>query len=128
MLVLVRRPPGGNFFHEEPGFWPPGVKCVYELPDGTVERRHTGPPWRDLTAVTIGAWIFLLMGLSAPVIRARHPGLRWSLTVGILGLTAMVALVCAGVAWALGTEALALAAALLVALSIRVQRSDRWAV
>jgi hypothetical protein len=35
--------PEGSAFHEEAKLWPPGTKCVYELPNGRDETRSTFP-------------------------------------------------------------------------------------
>jgi hypothetical protein len=53
----LRAVPEGTAFHEEAGLWPPGGKCVFELPNGR-ERVEAGPvPWFEwiLLALCAGA-------------------------------------------------------------------------
>ena len=40
---IYPRLPEGSSFRTEGKLWPPGTKCVYELPNGRVERRSTFP-------------------------------------------------------------------------------------
>lgn len=42
-LDLYRNLPEGSAFRAEGGLWPPGTKCVYELPNGRKERRSAFP-------------------------------------------------------------------------------------
>jgi len=35
--------PEGSAFHQAAKLWPPGTKCVYELPNGREETRSTFP-------------------------------------------------------------------------------------
>ena len=48
--------PEGSSYHSEVGLWPPGGKCVYELPSGDVTTRAGPVPWFE--------WFFLaVLGL-----------------------------------------------------------------
>jgi len=42
-LDLYSDLPEGSAFHAEAKLWPPGTKCVYELPGGRTETRNTFP-------------------------------------------------------------------------------------
>ena len=42
-IDIYPRLPEGSFSRTEGKLWPPGTKCVYELPSGRVERRTTFP-------------------------------------------------------------------------------------
>jgi hypothetical protein len=40
---LYENLPERSAFHQPAELWPPGTKCVYELPDGSEERRSRFP-------------------------------------------------------------------------------------
>jgi hypothetical protein len=56
--------PEGSAFHDEPGLWPPGGQCSYELPSGATTTRNRGVPWFE--------WIVL----------AVFGGLAWLISAG----------------------------------------------
>jgi hypothetical protein len=69
--------PEGSAFHSEVGLWPPGGKCVYELPSGDVTRRAGPVPWFEwfflaVFGLVVGglAWLIAATGRRLP---SRRP-------------------------------------------------------
>jgi hypothetical protein len=57
---LNARPPERSTFHAEAALWPPGGRCVIELPNEG-ERVEAGPvPWTEWTVLALGAAAALL--------------------------------------------------------------------
>ena len=60
-LEIPRGIPESAAVHEEAGLWPPGARCVFELPSGN-ERVEPGPvPWAEWTLLAVCAGAVLLV-------------------------------------------------------------------
>jgi hypothetical protein len=65
--------PEGSAYHTEAALWPPGGRCVYELPSGEVITRGGPVPWFEWSFLAVlGAIVGGLGWLAASRIRSRR--------------------------------------------------------
>jgi hypothetical protein len=61
--------PEGSIEHVEAALWPPGGRCVYELPSGEVVTRSGPVPWFEWAFLTV---LGALVGALGLLIRKTH--------------------------------------------------------